>query len=255
MRQFVLPRHYAGETHFTLDGADFHYLMRVLRKRQGDRMPAMTPGGAPLLVSIERVDKASCLVRLEQEQTPPEGMGPRPRIKLLQCLPKGRKMDLIVRQAVEAGVECIVPALSERCVAVPQDASARMQRWLRIAKEALQQSGSIRPPTVERPLPLAEAAVLGGECEVGLFFHEQYLPGASLHRALAGFRPDGVVTLVVGPEGGLSPAEVELLGRAGFRRVYLGDSVLRTETAALFALAAVKTVLRESDQWMLSHPK
>lgn len=204
---------------------------------------------------LERVEAASCRVRLEpavegsqhEEADPPR----QPAIQLLQCLPKGRKMDLIVRQAVEAGVESVVPVVSERCVVVPDEAPAKRERWVRIAREALQQSGKLRLPSIQEPTPLARAATLG-EGDIGLLFHEEPLGAASLHRVLAGTPPGSRICLLIGPEGGLSPREVESLVGAGFRPVFLGETILRTETAALYAVAAVRTILREMGEWTLS---
>jgi 16S rRNA (uracil1498-N3)-methyltransferase len=164
-------------------------------------------------------------------------------------------MDLIVRQAVEAGISWIVPVESERSVPMAGDFTAKRDRWMRIAREALQQSGNPLLPEIREPLPLREAVrepgVAGG---IGLFFHQERLSKDSLHGALAGLAGDGSahVSLLIGPEGGLSDDEVEFLKGAGFRPVFLGDTVLRTETAAVYAIAAVKTLLWERDEWTLS---
>jgi 16S rRNA (uracil1498-N3)-methyltransferase len=162
-------------------------------------------------------------------------------------------MDLIVRQAVEAGVGRIVAVVSDRSVAVPSDPGNRLARWQRVAREAVQQSGAALMPEIRGPLGLREAADAAGPGCTGLFFHQERLGGPSLHEALA----DGPrrVALLVGPEGGLAESETALLARCGFSPVFLGDAVLRTETAALYAIAAVKTVLSERDSWTLSQRK
>jgi 16S rRNA (uracil1498-N3)-methyltransferase len=160
-------------------------------------------------------------------------------------------MDLIVRQAVEAGVGRIVPVASERCVAA-EPAAGRLARWRRIAQEALEQSGAGALPALEDPVSLAEAARRFGtpapdDGAVRLFFHEGSVGACPLHEILAG--DARAVTMLIGPEGGLSEGEVETLRGAGFRQGWLGPTVLRVETAALYAAAAVRTIVRERATW------
>lgn len=155
-------------------------------------------------------------------------------------------MDLIVRQAVEAGVGRIVPLVSDRTVPRADEGSARLERWRRIAREAREQSGAARAAVIEEPVRLDEAAGRGRD-GTAVYFHEDPAGSEALHDILAG--SDGPVTVLVGPEGGLSPRETALLDAAGFRRGWLGEGVLRTETAALYALAAVRTVARERHTW------
>lgn len=186
---------------------------------------------------------------------------PLPPIVLLQALPKGQKMDLIVRQAVEAGVSLILPFAAERSVsriASPSDAEAKRDRWQRIAREARQQSGSNVATEIASPVPLdaaidrwgAFAQERGGG--VALLLHQDPLAQGSLH----GYLSDDplAIALAVGPEGGFAAVEVEALVAAGFAPTLVGANVLRTETAALFAIAAVQTVLLEKASWMLKTP-
>ncbi len=155
-------------------------------------------------------------------------------------------MDLIIRQAVEAGVERIVPLVSDHAVAHPDEGSARLERWRRIAREAREQSGASRPALIEPPARLDEA-VKRERSGTAIFFHEEPAGGSPLHEILAG--AVGPLVVLIGPEGGLSPREAALLASSGFRQAWLGDGVLRTETAALFALAAVRTIVRERETW------
>jgi 16S rRNA (uracil1498-N3)-methyltransferase len=163
-------------------------------------------------------------------------------------------MDLIVRQAVEAGVESIVPVMSARSIPEPGDPARRLARWQRIAREALQQSGNPRLPAIKEPVSLKSAAEIDRRGAIGLVFHQEKTAEESLHEALARESVTGLrgAYILIGPEGGLAEDEVGLLRAAGFRPVHLGETVLRTETAALYAIAAVKTILRERDAWTLS---
>jgi 16S rRNA (uracil1498-N3)-methyltransferase len=247
MRQFLLPRWYAGEPRITLAGDDFHYLVRVLRMREGGECPAVDARGARYHMTLVRLGRSTCELELAAEETGDVSLPRQAEITLLQCLPKGRKIDLIVRQATEAGVVRIIPLFSENSVVRPGKDDARRQRLQRIAREALQQSGNARLPEIEEPRSLASIADGGADWGTALLFHEQPVSNASLHQLLA--EQPRAVSMIIGPEGGISGGEVELLSAAGFRLVHLGGNVLRVETAALYAIGAVKTILQERDEW------
>lgn len=175
-----------------------------------------------------------------------------PPTTLIQGLPKGAKMDLIVRQATEAGVARIVPLVSRRC-AVPsaRDAQQRLPRWERIVREALQQSGSAVPTRLDPPIDLETLISRfrpDSPGELRILFHETPLEQASLHGYLTE-TPERIV-LCVGPEGGFAEDEAVALLEVGFRPLRLAGAILRAETAALFALASVNIVLSERSAWM-----
>jgi 16S rRNA (uracil1498-N3)-methyltransferase len=246
MRQFLLPRRYAGEHDLTLTGGDYRYLANVLRMRAGGSLPAVDTAGRRYLMTVVAVRDGACEVSVEPAAPIPDDDA-RPRVTLLQCLPKGRKIDLIVRQATEAGVERIVLVVSEHSLVRPDEADGRRERLEAVAREALQQSGAPRPPVIEGPRSLASIGAEGGEWGTALFLHEKRRGDGSLHRMLA---PDARrVSILVGPEGGLSPREAEALEGSGFAPIYLGARVLRVETAVTYALGAVMTIVQEREYW------
>ena len=259
MRQFLLPQDYTGTGRLALSGRDHHYLSRVLRLGEGAHVPGRLADGT--LLTMEIVSVGDGRVVLEPRGAVTTGSESWD-ITLLQCIPKGRKLEQIVRQAVEAGVSRIVPIVSRHSVVRLEAESlsgGRIERLQRVAREAMQQCGARKPIVIAPPAALADVGPSRQEASV--FFHERpvrlepggqsgYDPaGASLHGALAGAPRS--VRLLVGPEGGLAEAEVTHLIGAGFRPVYLGATVLRVETAAIFALGAVKTLLLEHDTWRL----
>ncbi len=160
MRQYLLPASYAGQPTLTVSGNDWRHLTRVLRLRVGDTLAARDIHGTRYRMRIGSLGKTSCVVELVPEEMSAEAAGPAalsvPRLTLLQCLPKGRKIDLIVRQATEAGVSRIVPVLSERSlVKAGEERGARLRR---IAEEAMEQSGRDRLPDIEDPRTLESIA-------------------------------------------------------------------------------------------------
>ena len=214
--------------------------------QEGEECPAVDAHGARYLMRLVRLGRSGC----EMEIIPRAAETPAAAelsITLLQCLPKRRKIDLIVRQATEAGVVRIIPLFSENSVVRPGQDDARPPRLRRIAREALQQSGNARLPEIEEPRKLASIVGAGEDWGTALLFHEQPLSTISLHQLLAG-RPR-VVSMIIGPEGGLSGAGGAASHGSGIPLVHLGGNVLRVETAALYALGAVKTILQERDAW------
>jgi len=206
------------------------------------------------MMRLTRIERTSCRVVLRPRpdgstEQPPE----LPVITLLQCLPKPGKMDLIVRQAAEAGVSRIVPLLSEHALDTGGRDAARMARWRRICREALQQSGNPRLVVIEEPVSLPGVCADPGDWGTAIFFHEEPLEKRSLHEMLAQERR--AVSILVGPEGGLAPGEVSLLRQRGFQPAWLGHAVLRVETAAIYAIGAVKTILQEREAWTPSSEK
>lgn len=179
-----------------------------------------------------------------------------PRIVLVQSLAKGPAMDLVIRQAAEAGVSRVIPLGARRSVARAEEGrgASRRGRWERILREGLQQSGSPVPTVVEEPIGLQTLpSRLGPEPEggrVSLVLHEAPLAQNCLHEYL-GNAPAEIV-LCVGPEGGFAPDEIDFLLGAGFRPLLLPGAILRTETAALFAVAAVEITLSERSSWIPS---
>jgi 16S rRNA (uracil1498-N3)-methyltransferase len=205
----------------------------------------------------------------------PDTTGEISPIILFQGLPREAKMDLIVRQAAETGISEVVPFTAER--SIPRE-HFRMERWQRIIKEARQQSGSPIDTRIRSPLTADELFAYWKELSMnsnspnsnsskaspplGIVFcpspaekpdtndlEKIGLEKTGFHHYLS--KEHLLTVLVVGPEGGLSPAEVGRFMDAGFMPLSMGNAVLRTETAALYGVAAVKVILMEKAWWML----
>jgi len=253
VRQYVLPEDPQG-SRIQIGGRDFHYLAHVRRLRAGAGFAATDGRGRRwqcTVLSVGREHLELGLEELRERQAPPEAG---PRITLIQALPKGSKMDLIVRQATEAGVFAVLPVLSRHSL-VRAEGEARHARWQRVAREAVQQSGRGLAPFIGEVAELAQVIeALPADGSVRLLAHQppahpREVAGQTLHGCLAG-EVKGVV-LAVGPEGGFADEEVRFLRERSFLPVTFGGTVLRTETAALFAVAAVQIVLQEKEEWTI----
>ena len=168
------------------------------------------------------------------------------RITLFQGLPKADKMDWIVQKAVEIGVARIVPVVMSRCVVklTPADAEKKVLRWNRIAREAGKQSGRCVLPEVSSPVPLSRIPEMAAPLEARAVPWEE--TSAMGPAAFLAARPNlRSLGLVIGPEGGIDPAEIETL--SGFQPLTLGPRILRTETAGLAASAAMLALAGEME--------
>jgi 16S rRNA (uracil1498-N3)-methyltransferase len=160
----------------------------------------------------------------------------RPRVVLVLAMPKGGKLDGVVRACTELGVAAVHLFHAERSVARPEPARAakRLARLAKVAREAARQSQRADLPELREPAGLAEVVARAPEEAAKLAF----VVGAE--RSLASVEGEAEEAwIVVGPEGGLSPAEVRALEARGFDAVGLGPGVLRVETAATVAVALV----------------
>jgi len=226
-RIFVPPEKLLGE-HATLDAAAHRHLVKVLRLTPGATIRIFDGAGTEIEARIEAVDKASVRVALGLRRIVP---APACAITLLQCLARGERLDLVVQKTTELGVTRIVPVQSERAMVKPT--AHQHQRWQTIAEEAARQCGRADVPEILKCVGLGAALDLAMAPTRFVLWEREH--GKSLSQALA-TGPRAVV-LLVGPEGGFSPKEIDLATRADFLPVGLGPRILRTETAAIVAVA------------------
>ena len=233
-----LPSLKAGEP--TLEPAVAHYVVRVRRLEVGDLFVGFDPARA-LEADVEILGITPHEVSTRVGPLRPSDAVARREVTWVQALPKGEKMDSIVRDATELGATRIIPATSAFTV-VRLDGprrEARRQRWERIATEAARQCGRGDMPTIDAvvPWPLALAAAQGS----GFCLHERATaPLGPLLLAVVG--TPSPIAFAAGPEGGLSSAEVLEATSRGFAIASLGPFVLRAETVAAAALGALRVI-------------
>lgn len=228
-----------------VEGDDFHYLKHVRRVKKGDSFDGLDAEGNTYRLTV-RDEQRHCLF-LTAESKEKEKIS-LPAVTLIQGLPKGKKMDVIIRQATEAGVSTIMPLLCKNSIVKIDNhdtMSKKTARWKRIAREAVQQSGASVLPHIDSPREIRSLSQAG--CGIKLVFHQERENNRSLHESLE--KAAERVFLCIGPEGGFTGGEIGLLAEYGFIPVHLGDSVLRVETAAIYAIAAVRIILLERLYW------
>jgi len=258
LKQFVLNSKPDKNGHLRFEGGDYRYLARVRRLAPGEYFPALLPGAdSSVSVKVLSVDNRVLVGEISDEKSGrPESSVSKnslPPMFLFQSLPKGEKMDIIVRQAAEGGIEQIVPFMSEFSEVKSKNSWHKFTRWERIIKEARQQSGSLTATVIRQPVSIDGLFAFWEELNarnsgvLGLLFHHFPLANTSLHEYL--YKEPGIVALAIGPEGGFSDSEAQRFIAAGFKPLTIGETILRTETAALYAQAVVRILLLERDSW------
>jgi 16S rRNA (uracil1498-N3)-methyltransferase len=202
----------------------------------GDLITLFNGSGAEYQGNITQISNRQVSVRIgalsrTESESPLE-------ISLLIGISRGERFDYALQKSVELGVSRLYPLFTQRCMVklTAKRQSQRMLHWHKIVQNACEQSGRCRLPHLEEPKPFA--TLLDSE-----------LPGCLLlldpdgSSRLSDITPsDSKISLLVGPEGGLTQAESEMAGNRGFSAVSLGPRILRTETAPLAAMAAIQTL-------------
>lgn len=220
-----------------LNEAAFNHAIRVLRLKPGDPLIVFNGEGGEYRAILKNVTRREAAARVD-EFVPREAESPM-EITLAQGISKGERMDYTLQKAVELGVSVIMPLFTERSVVnlSRERLDKRLQHWRGVVIGACEQSGRNRLPSVLAPLELR--TWLQGKLELGL----RLVLDPMAEQGLTSLAPPGrTITLLIGPEGGLSPEEIALTEMTGFSRIRLGPRVMRTETAGIAALAAVQVL-------------
>ncbi|MBO3277802.1 16S rRNA (uracil(1498)-N(3))-methyltransferase [Pseudomonas schmalbachii] len=215
-----------------LPEAQAHYIGRVLRHSVGDAVQLFDGSGQEYLGELIEVGKKNVRVELREQF---DGLAESPlRIHLGQGLSRGERMDWAIQKATELGVAEITPIVSERCEVRLKDerADKRLAHWRQIAISACEQCGRSVLPLIHPPVALGEWLETTG-AELRLVLHPVAEPLASHARPTT-------LAFLIGPEGGLSDAEVDQAKAAGYHAARLGPRVLRTETAPVVALSVAQ---------------
>lgn len=228
---------------FLLDGDEGRHAATVRRMRPGEQLILSDGRGARAAAAVLAVAHGTVTVQVGPTAIDPE---PALRVLLVQALPKGERSDLAVDLATEAGVDAVVPWQAARCVArwtaSPDKAVRGRERWRSVAREAAKQSRRTRVPEVLPLASTAEVVTMIRAAAGALVLHETgSVPISGIPLPAA-----GDLVVVVGPEGGIAPDELEQFTAAGAVAVRLGREVLRTSAAGAVALGALGAL---TDRW------
>lgn len=236
----------------SLKDDDYNYIARVLRSREGDPIVLFNGKGGEYHGIITEISKRYLTVKIKKYN--PVNRSSSVKIHLLQSLAKGEKMDFILQKSTELGVSEITPLTTERSIIhlKAEQVDKRIERWRHIITSACEQCGLNIPPKLNPPVSLDGwlANIHPSEHNLVLTLAPNALSslGQFLDDVVAADpqffsedheKSDRSLTIIIGPEGGLSEREIELLDRHGAKNVTLGERILRTETAALAVIASI----------------
>jgi 16S rRNA (uracil1498-N3)-methyltransferase len=235
--RFFCPPPLATGAEVALPRGAAHHAARVLRLAPGATVTLFDGEGGECAAQLSRIDSRGVIARVDARR-PVERESPL-AITLIQGLAAADHMDYAIRKAVELGVAAIVPVQTARSVARldRERALRRVEHWRQIIIGACEQCGRNRLPAISAPCDLLEWLRAPSTAPLRL------LPAPDASRGLSQLaQPEGAIELLVGPEGGLAAEESAAAHAAGFRAVRLGPRILRTETVAPAALAAMNAL-------------
>lgn len=222
-----------------IDGEDVSHIKKVLRLKEGESLTVCDGQGFDYKTVISKIGEKEVECKITEKctcETEPDL-----KVTLYQGLPKASKMDYIIQKNTELGVFGIVPVSLSRCVVKLENKKAeekKTERWQKISLEAAKQSGRGMIPKIKNPLTLQEAInhLLLEDLAFVLYECEE---NKNLKKILSENKSAKTVGILVGPEGGFEPDEIELLHSNGIQSVGLGKRILRTETAGEAVLSMV----------------
>jgi 16S rRNA (uracil1498-N3)-methyltransferase len=232
----------AAQAVVRLDGPEGRHAAAVKRLMPGEAVTltdGLGLGGEGTVTAVHGKDALD--ITLAELRTEPE---PRPRITVVQALPKGDRGELAVETMTEVGIDVVIPWSAARCITQwkGERGAKALAKWRSTAREAGKQARRLRFPEVREPMTTRQLAPLLAAAAFAGVLHEE---GAE-PLATAALPVGGDLVLIVGPEGGVSPEELAAFAESGARPYRLGPSVLRTSTAGV---AAGALLLGRTGRW------
>jgi 16S rRNA (uracil1498-N3)-methyltransferase len=239
MRRFFVRPNDVGTQELRLRGDEADHLARVLRLGPGAQVIVFDGCGHEYVTVVEALETGGVVCRILFGATPQPPLTV--SITLGQGLPKAEKFDWVIQKTTELGVSDIAPLITERVIPHLSGShlARKVDRWEKLAREACKQSGRATVPPVRSPMPVEAffASCQSAELKLVLWEGEEI---RLLRTVLAASAPVTSLAVVVGPEGGLTPQEVACGETYGFLATGLGKRILRTETAAVVAVALLQ---------------
>lgn len=242
MHQFFVDDSQVGKEYVTIVGSDVNHISNVLRMKPGEKIRVSTNQGQDYFCSIAEVGQDFVQADILDEEAPNTELPS--KIYLFQALPKGDRMETIIEKAVELGVYEIIPVAMKFCVVKLDDKKAanKIRRWQAIAESAAKQSKRSLIPQIHPVMTYKEAVAYAKECDVKLVPYENERGMAATREALECLQPGQSVSVMIGPEGGFAPEEIDMV-RQDMQVISLGKRILRTDTAGICTMSMLMTAL------------
>lgn len=245
MPKFFINQEQVNEDKINIVGQDVKHIKNVLREKIGNELTVCNISNQKdYLCEIQEIKEEyiQCKIKKELENNVESNI----KVTIMQGLPKADKMELIIQKSVELGVYEITPIEMKRCVVKlnEKDKQKKVQRWQKISEVAAKQSGRNIIPKINSIINLKNICNLVKEYDIVLIAYENE-EKATIKKELKKIKEEInndkeiKIAVIVGPEGGISQEEIELLQKAGAKSITLGKRILRTETVALNVLSVI----------------
>lgn len=239
MQQIFINNNQIKDNYITVTGNDFKHLTKVCRINLGEDIRVSTSDEDNYLCKVRSVSEDELVLNIIEEVPTTELPC---RIRLFQALPKGDRMETIIEKCVELGVLEIIPVEMKHCVVKLDDKkkAKKKLRYQSIAESAAKQSKRSSVPLVGDVIPFTEAIEQAKQSDIIIVPYENKNGMKDTVDVLSDISPDSEVSIFIGPEGGFVSEEIEALEELDNSRIVsLGKRILRTDTAAITAVAMV----------------
>lgn len=243
MPKFFVAENQINNNKITIIGNDVNHIKNVLRQKSGDKITICdTSKEQDYLCKIDKIEEKSidCNIIEKLENNTESNV----KVTIFQGLPKADKLELVIQKSVELGVYDITPLQMKRCVVKlnEKDKAKKIQRWQKISEVAAKQCGRNIIPKINNIVNVKEVCNLCNEYDIVLIAYENEKEN-TLKKELKNLKKldkeEIKVAIIIGPEGGIAPEEIEMFEENGAKIITLGNRILRTETVALSVLSII----------------
>ncbi len=243
MPKFFVAENQIDNNKITIIGDDVNHIKNVLRQKSGDKITICdTSKEQDYLCKIDKIEEKSidCNIIEKLENNTESNV----KVTIFQGLPKADKLELVIQKSVELGAYDITPLQMKRCVVKlnEKDKLKKIQRWQKISEVAAKQCGRNIIPKINNIVNVKEVCNLCNEYDIVLIAYENEKEN-TLKKELKNLKKldkeEIKVAVIIGPEGGIAPEEIEMFEENGAKIITLGNRILRTETVALSVLSII----------------
>lgn len=219
-----------------INGEDAYHMLKSLRIRNGEIIVVSNGKGRDFNARVEKIENDSVLVELTEEIF--KNSEPNLKIMLYTAITKGEGFEYAIKKCVEAGVNTIIPTITERTIVDigKSKFDKKYERWNKISAEAAKQSGRSLIPEVAHPVDFMAAlnSLNSDELAIICYVEEGTL---TLKDAFKEIKGNKIINVFIGPEGGFTHKEIKMAVSKEVKKVTLGNRILKAETAGLFVTA------------------
>lgn len=242
MQRYFVPLSNWKDNKVLIQSDDAHHITRVMRLKENDKIICNHPDGYAALCHISNINptevEAVIVEKLEENTELPVA------ITIAQGLPKGDKFDYVLQKGTELGASAFIPFQAERSIVQwnQKKYAKKEQRLTKIIKEASEQSHRNKQPVMHPVMSLEDIVKESEHYALKIFPYEEEAKGPDYHtlgQAVQQLKENDNMLVCIGPEGGFSEKEVNILKANAFIPVRIGPRILRSETAALYVLSSI----------------